>query len=69
VTLFGIWVSTDVSSQEEGILDEVNLKSSRTSCKKRNGSQASVAHAYNPDYSKGRNQEDFNLKPAQANSS
>jgi hypothetical protein len=28
-----------------------------------------VAHAYNPSYSGGRDQEDHSLKPAQANSS
>jgi hypothetical protein len=28
-----------------------------------------VAHAYNPSYSEGRDQEDCSLKPAQANSS
>jgi hypothetical protein len=32
-------------------------------------SQAPGAHAYNPSYSGGRNQEDHDLKPAQANSS
>jgi hypothetical protein len=31
-------------------------------------SQALVAHAYNPSYSGGRNQEDRDLKPAPANS-
>jgi hypothetical protein len=32
-------------------------------------SQAPVAHACNPSYSEGRDQEDHGLKPAQANSS
>jgi hypothetical protein len=32
-------------------------------------SQALVAHAYNPSYSRGRDQEDHSSKPAQANSS
>jgi hypothetical protein len=31
-------------------------------------SQAPVAHAYNPSYSGGRDQEDHGLKPTQANS-
>jgi hypothetical protein len=31
-------------------------------------SQAPVAHAYNPSYLGGRDQEDHGLKPAQANS-
>jgi hypothetical protein len=31
--------------------------------------QAPVAHKYNPSYSGGRDQEDHDLKPAQANSS
>jgi hypothetical protein len=31
-------------------------------------SQALVAHAYNPSYSGGRDQEDHGSKPAQANS-
>jgi hypothetical protein len=32
-------------------------------------SQAPVTHAYNPSYSGGRDQEDWGLKPAWANSS
>jgi hypothetical protein len=32
------------------------------------GTRALVAHAYNPSYSKGRDQEDRCLKPAQGNS-
>jgi hypothetical protein len=37
--------------------------------KKLNLSQALVAHACNPSYSGGKDQEDCGLKPAQANSS
>jgi hypothetical protein len=33
------------------------------------GGQAPVAHACNPSYSRGRNQEDHGSKPVQANSS
>jgi hypothetical protein len=33
------------------------------------GSWAPVAHAYNPSYSRGRDQKDHSLKQAQANSS
>jgi hypothetical protein len=37
--------------------------------KKNSGGRALVAHACNPSYSGGRDQEDNSLKPAQANSS
>jgi hypothetical protein len=37
--------------------------------KKKEHSQALVAHAYNPNYSGGRDQEDQVSKPAQTNSS
>jgi hypothetical protein len=37
--------------------------------KKKRYHQAPVAHAYNPSYSGGRDQEDCSLKPVQANSS
>jgi hypothetical protein len=36
---------------------------------KNTGSQAPVAHAYNPSYSGGRDQEDHGSKPDQTNSS
>jgi hypothetical protein len=35
----------------------------------KHSSQMLVAHAYNPNYSESRDQEDHGLKPAQANSS
>jgi hypothetical protein len=41
----------------------------RTTTKNVIGSQVPEAHACNPSYSGGRNQEDHGLKPTQANSS
>jgi hypothetical protein len=51
---------------EEEIREETMLG---TELRKAHFSQAPVAHACNPSYSGGRDQEDRGWKPAQANSS
>jgi hypothetical protein len=53
----------------ECLLSKQEALNSNHSTRKRERAQAPVAHACNPSYSGGRDQEDQGLKPAWGNSS
>jgi hypothetical protein len=52
-----------------GCIGVSTSKKKKRTTKKKYQNKKPVAHAYNPNYSGGRDQEDHSLKPAWANSS